>query len=363
MAAPVPCDPYRPCQDHLTLAEPDYSASLKEYLAEYARNALHARHRSADQARQRAADQTHAHARAAHESSSQGGTYAHPPTHAHVAVPKKSQVAARGRAHGGTDRPHARGPEQDPGCGGARASHTSRRSHAHSIDQSHALTADQALAHLVEHGRVLGPESQPRVYLPEAAGRGRAAEASLACEHGPGQAVGHGYNEQEQVLVAGQGLAYPGEQQGLAHHTTTDLAALYHYEDPLAHHLECRGRSVIRGREEVSGPARAEHIIRRFHESGETCEEEVEPSTVGLSYQQRADVCTTRGHAAAVATSSGGLSEEHEVSRRRRGGLLLAEGLVREWVRAVGVVAASGTLVTLVVLGFGVSPHVPGGGE
>lgn len=110
-------------------------------------------------------------------------------------------------------------------------------------------------------------------------------------------------------------------------------------------HFRCRGRGVGRG----------EHIIRRFQESGDACEEDVEAGTVGLSYQQRADVCTTRGHAAAVASSSGGLSEEHEATSRRRGGLLLAEGLVREWVRAVGVVAASGTLVTLVVLGFGVS--------
>lgn len=101
-------------------------------------------------------------------------------------------------------------------------------------------------------------------------------------------------------------------------------------------------------REEYLGGPRTDHFIRRYPEGGEACDDEGEASTVGLSYQQRADVCTTRGHATPT------FPEASEASRR--GGLLLAEGLVREWVRAVGVVAASGTLVTLVVLGFGVSP-------
>ncbi|XP_066954979.1 uncharacterized protein [Macrobrachium rosenbergii] len=112
-------------------------------------------------------------------------------------------------------------------------------------------------------------------------------------------------------------------------------------------HLHCRGRSTS-GREDYSH-GRTEHIIRRFEDPPDPCVPE-DVSTVGLSYQQRADVCTTQGHPTpgGISVSDGdGLSDG-------RTGLLIGEGLVREWVRAVGVVAASGTLVTLVLLGFGV---------
>ncbi|KAK7085402.1 hypothetical protein SK128_017134, partial [Halocaridina rubra] len=109
-------------------------------------------------------------------------------------------------------------------------------------------------------------------------------------------------------------------------------------------HFNCRGRSA---REEYS-QGRTEHIIRRFEDPPEPCVTE-DLSTVGLSYQQRADVCTTQGH----PTPTGMSGSDVDGVSDGRAGLLIGEGLVREWVRAVGVVAASGTLVTLVVLGFG----------
>ncbi|KAK4310129.1 hypothetical protein Pmani_018286 [Petrolisthes manimaculis] len=80
-------------------------------------------------------------------------------------------------------------------------------------------------------------------------------------------------------------------------------------------HLRCRGRGATRVSQEYLGGPRTDHFIRRYPEGGEGCDDEGEASTVGLSYQQRADVCTTRGHATPT------FQEVSEASRR--GGLLL----------------------------------------
>ena len=112
-------------------------------------------------------------------------------------------------------------------------------------------------------------------------------------------------------------------------------------------HFRCRGPA---GPAAPSGGDRP-HVIRRFDDIGSLCGS-VEPhGVVAPSYQRSSDACLA--HAAfAWHLGSGRLGPEG-------GRLLLREGgVLREWVRAVGVVAASGTLVTLVVLGFGVSSRL-----
>ncbi|XP_071547615.1 uncharacterized protein [Panulirus ornatus] len=284
-------------------------------------------------------------------------------TLAHIVDPSHPYSVDHGRAYT-VDQNHAFAAGQNHG-------YTVDQNHAYSVDQNHAYTLDQNHAYAVDEDQA-HPVDQNHGHMGD-------VDINSLYPYSNGHPYTHGFRYVDEQGGRGRGLVgREREYQGASsqarphqdHHSyrvrSQDMWAFYpesvqssdeeesvlqddvRVDLPYTHH-QCRGRSG--GREEYGVPGRGEHIIRRFHDPGEAaCDEEGEVSTVGLSYQQRADVCHTRGHMG----SSLALADAAEGVDRRRGGLLLAEGLVREWVRAVGVVAASGTLVTLVLLGFGV---------
>ncbi|XP_063591444.1 uncharacterized protein LOC134768557 [Penaeus indicus] len=312
-------NPYHVCQDrafaHAAFADAEYPGAHREYAAEYA-------HANA---------QTHAHI----ANHSHNASYAHTTAHVHAA----NHAHATSHAHSAGHAHAAHIPAQNPAhLSDVEVSrHYSAPTYAQEwqFGREEPARARSAGARRHEQASRVRPHVQERARqrAQSQTARARAAESCAFYAESPRSSPEEEEEEEE------------GGESVLEGDVRVDLPYT---------HSQCRGRAggarAGRGRD-AHAHSRSEHIIRRFEDTGEACEEDGEVSTVGLSYQQRADACISQGHHRASVGAGEGSEGE---SDGRRGGLLLREGLVREWVRAVGVVAASGTLVTLVVLGFGV---------
>lgn len=312
-------NPYHVCQEraftHAAFADAEYPGAHREYAAEYA-------HTNA---------QAHAHiANHAHNA-----TYAHTTGHVHTA----NHAHATSHAHSASH---------------AHTTHIPAQNHAH-LSEVEVNRHYSAPTYAQEWQ--YGHEEPARA---RSAGTRRQEQASRVRSHVQERARQRAHAQTARARASEVCAFYPESPRSSPEEEEEEqrgegvLEGDVRVDLPYTH-SQCRGRSGggrSGGGRDAHAHSRSEHIIRRFEDTGEACEEDGEVSTVGLSYQQRADACISQGHhRASVGVGEGSEGE----SDGRRGGLLLREGLVREWVRAVGVVAASGTLVTLVVLGFGVS--------